>query len=385
MSKARKVKVASKGKAAKPAARPAIHKVGKKAKPEKAKEPEPRHEPRPEPGKMPAPPKGAALARLAAMAAAAASDDEPEVEVKSKSAAPAPKGGVQWEDLEDDDEGEAPAPPAKAGGHAPAHASHAPPAAAGHPPAVPAPKPSLDDGIQLVARTASKFSLADIEALRAAVKIKGATNVVDGVNLEELKYDGEGLIPVVLQDRRTGAVLTVTWANKETLADTLQTKKVSTFDRVRQKSVQLDDAGRHQHLHKLLVDCEKDSVLLLIEQEGPACHRDTASCFAEGRTLPVASYLGELDGTLAAKAKSPDGSVEAKQLAEPIEALRAFVGACNSVSKTLQGEASGAKLEIEAATVLQSLLVACRARGVGLERLVTDLYARHVAEKLAKK
>ena len=166
----------------------------------------------------------------------------------------------------------------------------------------------------------------------------------------------------------------------------MRTKQVRTFDRVRQKVIVAGDTpGHQQRLHKLLMDCDKDAVLLIVDQEGPACTtKDCATCFTEGRTMPVATYLGELDATIAAKAKAKDGSEEAKLVAEPIEALRKLVGAANSLSKTLQTGTGGSKLEIDAATLVQALLIACRSRGVGLERVVTDLYARHVAEQMKK-
>ncbi|MEK6985747.1 MAG: phosphoribosyl-AMP cyclohydrolase [Candidatus Thermoplasmatota archaeon] len=354
MSKARKVKVAAKAAKPKPApARPAVRRLARstKAEPKAA-------------DKAPA---RAGIARLAALAAAEAGSDEPEIQVRSKSAAPAPKGGVAWEDFEDDEDA-------------------APPAAVRQPPQpvlVTPTKPVVEEGVQLVARGPSKFSMADIEALRAAIKVKGATNIIDGVNLDELKFDGEGLIPVVAQDRRTGAVLTIGWGSKETLGDTLRTKQVTLFDRVRQKAAaHSEGSGRHQRLVKLLVDCDKDAVLLTVEQEGPACNRDTGTCFTDGRNLPLSGFLGELEAGLLAQAKAKEGP-DAKLLAEPIEALRQFVGTANTISKALQGKEQGA-IEQAAADLLRALLVACRARGVSLERIVTDLYARQVSEKLKK-
>ncbi len=372
MSKARKVKVASK--ASKPARpspkRPAIHKVTKKKAPAR---PEPRHEAASPPPKVaPSPPGGGrpGIARLAAMAAAAADADEPEVQVRSKPTAPAPKGGVQWEDYEDDED-EATAPKTPAAPSAPLHPTPAPAKT----------RQEVEDGVQLVARTASKFSLADIEALRSAIKVKGAVNVVDGVNLDELKFDAEGLIPVIAQDRRTGAVLTLGWGNKETLGDTLRSKQVSYFDRTRQKAVvHGEGTNHHQRFVKLQADCDKDSVLLTVEQEGPACHLDTGTCFGDSRALPLAGYLGELDATLAARGKAKEGH-DGKLLGEPIEALRAFVGSANTISKALQGK-DAAGIETAAADLLRTLLVACRARGIGLEKIVTDLYARAAAEQL---
>ncbi|MFO1535950.1 MAG: bifunctional phosphoribosyl-AMP cyclohydrolase/phosphoribosyl-ATP diphosphatase HisIE [Thermoplasmatota archaeon] len=388
MTKSRKVRVA--GKAGKPQKKarshpkPKVHKFSRKP----ARKPEPKAEAKHEPKEAKAAPKGMA-ARLAAMAAASASmQDEPEL-------AQSRKGPVTVDPFGEVEEAPRPAPaaPPPATSPPPSHSpSHSPAPAlppkmsapTPAPPLAPPPTQEPGDGIQVVAKGPSKFTLEDLELLKSAIKVKGGGQVIDGINFEELKWDAEGLIPVIAQDRRTGAVLMLAHTNKETLEQTLRTRNMTYWSRSRNKVwVKGEESGHAQRLVQLHVDCDKDAILAVVDQEGPACHRDTGTCWTEERAIPVASFLGELDRIIADTAKTPRaGSHTSKLLAEPIEALKKFVEEANEVTRVLQGKPNPDPLEHEAADVLYHLLVACRTKGVGLDKIVTELYARHMADQV---
>ncbi|HUR63021.1 MAG TPA: bifunctional phosphoribosyl-AMP cyclohydrolase/phosphoribosyl-ATP diphosphatase HisIE [Candidatus Thermoplasmatota archaeon] len=390
MTKSRKVRVAGKsGKTPKKTpsrAKPAVHKFSK-AKPRAAAKAEPRQE-----RERPAPPKGMA-ARLAAMAAASAGlQDEPEV------AKPRP-GPATVDPFGEVDEPPRPgAHAAHPAPHPPAHAPHAHAAHGAHPepalprmtpptpapPLAPPPRAADPEGVEVVAKGPSKFTLEDLELLKSAIKVKGGGQVVEGINFEELKWDGEGLLPVVAQDRRTGAVLMLAHTNKETLEQTLRTKQMTYWSRSRNKVwVKGEESGHVQRLVKIEVDCDKDALLALVDQEGPACHRDTGTCWTDGRAIPISGFLGELDRIISDRAKAPTpDSYVSKLLAEPLAALKKFVEEANEVTRVLQGKPNPDPLEHEAADVLFHLLVACRTKGVGLDKIVTELYARHMADQV---
>lgn len=95
-----------------------------------------------------------------------------------------------------------------------------------------------------------------------------------------LKYDDKGLIPAVAQDHESGEVLMVAWMNAETVARTLETGRVTYWSRSRQAFwVKGETSGHIQELVEMRVDCDRDCLLLLIRQEGPACHTNRRSCF----------------------------------------------------------------------------------------------------------
>ena len=95
-----------------------------------------------------------------------------------------------------------------------------------------------------------------------------------------LKYDEKGLIPAVAQDHDSGEVLMVAWMNAEAVERTLETGKVTYWSRSRQSFwVKGETSGHVQELQEMRVDCDRDCLLLLVRQVGPACHTNRRSCF----------------------------------------------------------------------------------------------------------
>jgi len=95
-----------------------------------------------------------------------------------------------------------------------------------------------------------------------------------------LKFDAQGLIPCIAQDHATGEVLMLAWMNADAVARTLATGKVTYWSRSRADFwVKGETSGHHQRLVELRLDCDRDCLLALVEQEGPACHTNRRSCF----------------------------------------------------------------------------------------------------------
>jgi len=95
-----------------------------------------------------------------------------------------------------------------------------------------------------------------------------------------LKYDANGLIPCIAQDHATGEVLMMAWMNVQAVARTLESGRVTYWSRSRASFwVKGETSGHVQRLVELRVDCDRDALLALVEQEGPACHTNRRSCF----------------------------------------------------------------------------------------------------------
>lgn len=95
-----------------------------------------------------------------------------------------------------------------------------------------------------------------------------------------LRYDAQGLIPAIAQDHATGEVLMLAWMNKESLTRTLATGHVTYWSRSRQAFwAKGETSGNVQRLVEMRIDCDRDGLLLLVEQTGPACHTGRRSCF----------------------------------------------------------------------------------------------------------
>lgn len=95
-----------------------------------------------------------------------------------------------------------------------------------------------------------------------------------------LRYDAKGLVPAIAQDHATGEVLMMAWMNRDAVARTLTTGRVTYWSRSRQAFwVKGETSGHVQHLVEMRVDCDGDCLLLQVRQEGPACHTGRRSCF----------------------------------------------------------------------------------------------------------
>jgi phosphoribosyl-AMP cyclohydrolase len=99
-------------------------------------------------------------------------------------------------------------------------------------------------------------------------------------SLESITWDDHGLVPVIAQDRHNLQVLMLAYANAEALALTLRTGYGYYYSRSRQGLWKKGESSGHlQHVQHVLLDCDGDAVLYLIEQVGPACHKNERSCF----------------------------------------------------------------------------------------------------------
>ena len=95
-----------------------------------------------------------------------------------------------------------------------------------------------------------------------------------------LKYDANGLIPCIAQDHVSGEVLMMAWMNAAAVGRTLESGRVTYWSRSRGAFwVKGETSGHHQRLVELRVDCDRDALLALVEQAGPACHTNRRSCF----------------------------------------------------------------------------------------------------------
>ena len=123
--------------------------------------------------------------------------------------------------------------------------------------------------------------------------------------MQELKFNESGLIPAIAQDYATGEVLMMAWKNREALEKTLETGKVHYWSRSRQSLwLKGETSGHTQTLKSIRLDCDGDTLLLKIEQEGAACHTNNRSCF----------YREILDGEIRETAPAEDKSAVLKEV-----------------------------------------------------------------------
>ena len=98
-----------------------------------------------------------------------------------------------------------------------------------------------------------------------------------------LRFDAQQLVCAVIQDHADGTVLMVGWMDAEAVRRTAKTGRSTFWSRSRQEYwVKGETSGHRQHVKQILVDCDADTLLVLVDQEGPACHTGTRSCFEHG-------------------------------------------------------------------------------------------------------
>ena len=114
--------------------------------------------------------------------------------------------------------------------------------------------------------------------------------------LDQIRFDGAGLVPAIAQQHDTGEVLMLAWMNRDAVAETLATGRVCYFSRSRGKLWRKGEtSGQAQHLKELRIDCDGDTLLLLVDQEGVACHTGRRTCFyralRDGSLVEIAQPL----------------------------------------------------------------------------------------------
>ncbi|HTA34097.1 MAG TPA: bifunctional phosphoribosyl-AMP cyclohydrolase/phosphoribosyl-ATP diphosphatase HisIE [Solirubrobacteraceae bacterium] len=186
-----------------------------------------------------------------------------------------------------------------------------------------------------------------------------------------ISYDGEGLVPCVVQDWSSGEVLTLAYMNEQALARTRDTGELHLWSRSRQAQWHKGEtSGNVQAVRALRIDCDGDALLALVEPAGPACHTGERTCFHRGGLDPGAPYetLPALERTVAQRARErPQGSYTVELLDDPARIGEKVMEEAEEVARAAREE-SDARVDEEAADVLYHLLVLLRSRG----RALTD-------------
>ena len=209
------------------------------------------------------------------------------------------------------------------------------------------------------------------------------------INIEELKFDEKGLIPAVVVDAISHKVLTVAYMNRESLEISMREEKTCFFSRSRQELWRKGEtSGNYQHIVSITADCDKDALVVVVEKEGPACHKGTDSCF----TAPV--FQSEeraeftLDGLYALlqgrKAEMPDGSYTTYLFQKGIDKILKKIGE-ESTEVIIAGKANDKKETVyEIADLAYHVMVMMVEMGITTEDVHRELASRHVIDHKVK-
>ena len=195
----------------------------------------------------------------------------------------------------------------------------------------------------------------------------------------QIAYDARGLVPCVIQDWRSGEVLTLAYMNAEALEATRRTGELHLWSRSRDELWHKGaTSGNTQAVHAIRYDCDGDALLALVEPAGPACHTGERTCFHRGELEPPGAARGAARAGAddrRPRREPPEGSYTARLLADP-----AFTGAkveeeAEEVARAAREE-SDERVAEEAADVLYHLAVLLRSRNLALADAEEVLRAR---------
>jgi phosphoribosyl-ATP pyrophosphohydrolase/phosphoribosyl-AMP cyclohydrolase len=207
---------------------------------------------------------------------------------------------------------------------------------------------------------------------------------------EALGFDAQGLIPAVVQEADTGEVLMVAWMDRAALEATLATGQSHFWSRSRQTLWRKGETSGHvQHVQAIYADCDADTLLVQVHQEGVACHTGERTCFFTGvgaggairldAGRAAAGMLERLERTVAArKSLRPSGSYVAGLLDKGEAAVCRKIGeeATEVITAALGGEGDGRVVE-EVADLWFHTMVLLGARGIALRDVLKELARRH--------
>lgn len=209
--------------------------------------------------------------------------------------------------------------------------------------------------------------------------------------VENIRFDDNGLVPVVAQDVNTGEVLTFAYANREAVEKTLESGEAHYYSRSRDELwLKGETSGNTQRVAEVRLDCDADALLYRVEPRGPACHTGERSCFftalagegtgilvgADGRDEGFGEMVEHLAATIAQRhAEMPEESYTAGLLRRGTGRISQKVGeeAVEVVVAALEGD----RLAEETADLMYHLLVLLEERGVGIEDVARVLRERH--------
>jgi len=165
--------------------------------------------------------------------------------------------------------------------------------------------------------------------------------MTDHHDLGTVAFDEKGLVPAIVQDPTTGAVLMLAYMDREALEATVRTREIHFHSRSRGTLWKKGEtSGNLLHLIDLSVDCDGDALLVKAHPAGPTCHTGEATCFGPSNEIDLARFLSELAATLAQRRRDlPEGSYSAELFRSGNDGIAAkLVEEANETAAALRGE-----------------------------------------------
>ena len=208
------------------------------------------------------------------------------------------------------------------------------------------------------------------------------------IDIKELKFNSHGLIPAIIVEAGTDEVLMMAFMNEESLKISLEKKLCCFYSRSRKELwLKGETSGNYQHIVSITTDCDKDTLLIKVKPDGPACHLGTKSCFeypVYDSDEEVFSYEGLMELIAGRKTEKKEGSYTTYLFDKGIDKILKKIGE-ESTEVIIAATADDKKETIyEIADLAYHVMVMMVEMGISLEDIKTELASRHVIDKKVK-
>ena len=209
------------------------------------------------------------------------------------------------------------------------------------------------------------------------------------MEFSELKWNEQGLIPAVVQDAVSKKVLMVAWMNEESLKQTMEKGLACFYSRSRKELwTKGETSGNYQHVVSITADCDRDTLLLLVEPDGPACHLGTESCFEyplwESEKLKEFSYEMLMDLIEGRKINKKEGSYTTYLFEKGLDKILKKVGEESTEVIIAAKDRDKKETIYEIADLAYHVMVLMVEAGISLEDIHRELVGRHVIDHKVK-
>ena len=209
------------------------------------------------------------------------------------------------------------------------------------------------------------------------------------LNIDELKFDENGLIPAIVVDSITKKVLTLAYMNRESLKITMEKGLTCFYSRSRQELwLKGETSGNYQHVVSITADCDNDALTVVVEKDGPACHTGSDSCFTkpvyQSEELHEFTVDGLYDLLVGRKKDRPEGSYTTYLFDKGIDKILKKVG--EECTEVIIGGKAGDKAETvyEIADLAYHVMVLMVEMGISVEDIHRELASRHIIDHKVK-
>ena len=210
------------------------------------------------------------------------------------------------------------------------------------------------------------------------------------VEIEELKFNSDGLIPAIVVDDESGDVLMLAYMNRESLRISLEKKLTCFWSRSRQELwLKGETSGNYQHIREIVADCDRDTLLVYVKPDGPACHLGNESCFVddlmarEEKEHEKFTLCGLMELIKGRKAEKTEGSYTSYLFEKGLDKILKKIGEESSeVIIAAKNDKKEAVYEIS--DLVYHLLVLMAEMNIEIKDIIKELASRHVIDKKVK-